>query len=675
MWVGGVAAGCAVSCLSPVELIKIQCQRVQGKHMVSPFQMTKKIFTRSGVPGLFRGFFTQLSRDSVGYSCFYLPYTIFGIYLLDKGFEDPTRICIAGAFAGLLSWGVTNPMDVVKTRYQCDLDAKSGRSVLQSLLKTEGLVGFSRGIVANSLRGIPQCGALFLVTAEVKKPNAGCCSKQTVTKTILTGCTGSAKSGEIMAIMGSSGAGKSTFMNALTHRNVETLSIKGSINIAGAPIKDQISKISAYIQQDDHFVGALTVREHLNFHADLRLSKESAEMRKETVDRILRIIRRIPADHFIREISKFKDLETGTSDKDANEVRIGQICDKYKESKYAMAMENQLITDGSDNYVKQMIKASKEFRPNPFYAFWKVLIRGMIAQYRDKTLVVIKIMQNLVVALVIGLIYLRPARPGVSTSNPTIQPYDSKDVFNSNGALFAYVCSFSFNYMFLVVFTFPRMAIILRREYYSGLYQLWTAIMADMLALVPFTILMPLAYTAITYYMVGLNPAAGSFFLQWLTLFQIAFCATGYGYLISALSPSVEAANAIASPMMLPMLIFGGFFLQSDTVPKYFIWIKYLSWFYYGSENLYSGQWENLGYCNTEFVNTNDANNVVRSSNEKCEEFYPPGTKYLSGETILNRFGYNPDNIERNIGIMFALAIGFRLIGYLILSLKYRSKA
>lgn len=341
----------------------------------------------------------------------------------------------------------------------------------------------------------------FIVTAEVKKPNAGCCSKQTVTKTILTGCTGSAKSGEIMAIMGSSGAGKSTFMNALTHRNVETLSIKGSINIAGAPIKDQISKISAYIQQDDHFVGALTVREHLNFHADLRLSKESAKTRKETVDRILRIIgldeiqntligipglnktisggemKRLsiaaeiltdppiifadeptsgldshlaltvvktlkalsatgttvlctihqpsseiynefdslllltmgrtafcgprtsaasffseigapvpvnfnPADHYIREISKFKDLETGTSDKDANEVRIGQICDKYKESNYAMAMENQLIADGSDNYVKQMIKASKEFRPNPFYAFWKVLIRGMIAQVR-----------------------------------------------------------------------------------------------------------------------------------------------------------------------------------------------------------------------------------------------------------------------------------------------------
>jgi hypothetical protein len=129
--------------------------------------------------------------------------------------------------------------------------------------------------------------------------------------------------------------------------------------------------------------------------------------------------------------------------------------------------------------------------------------------------------------------------------------------------------------------------------------------------------------------------------------------------------------------MMLPMLIFGGFFLQADTVPKYFIWIKYLSWFYYGSENLYSAQWENLGYCNTEFADQNAQNNAVSISpeNAKCEEFYPPGTQYFSGDSVLKRFGYEPDNIERNIGIMFALGIGFRLIGYLILSFKYRSKA
>lgn len=51
--------------------------------------------------------------------------------------------------------------NVIIDRYQCDLNAKSGRAVFTDLWKTEGLAGFSRGIVANSLRGIPQCGALF----------------------------------------------------------------------------------------------------------------------------------------------------------------------------------------------------------------------------------------------------------------------------------------------------------------------------------------------------------------------------------------------------------------------------------------------------------------------------------------------------------------------------------
>ena len=47
----------------------------------------------------------------------------------------------------------------------------------------------------------------------------------------------------------------------------------------------------------------------------------------------------------------------------------------------------------------------------------------------------------------------------------------------------------------------------------------------------------------------------------------------------------------------VPLLLFGGFFLQSESVPTYFIWLKYISWFYYGAENLYVTQWEEAGAC------------------------------------------------------------------------------
>ena len=70
--------------------------------------------------------------------------------------------------------------------------------------------------------------------------------------------------------------------------------------------------------------------------------------------------------------------------------------------------------------------------------------------------------------------------------------------------------------------------------------------------------------------------------------------------MISAAAPSVEAANAMAPPLMVPLLLFGGFFLKSDSVPAYFLWLKFLSWFYYGAENLYVTQWRDGGACYTD---------------------------------------------------------------------------
>ena len=40
----------------------------------------------------------------------------------------------------------------------------------------------------------------------------------------------------------------------------------------------------------------------------------------------------------------------------------------------------------------------------------------------------------------------------------------------------------------------------------------------------------------------------------YFTCILIALSATGYGYMISALAPTVEAANALAPPLMVPLL-------------------------------------------------------------------------------------------------------------------------
>jgi hypothetical protein len=53
-------------------------------------------------------------------------------------------------------------------------------------------------------------------------------------------------------------------------------------------------------------------------------------------------------------------------------------------------------------------------------------------------------------------------------------------------------------------------------------------------------------------------------------------------------------ALSVGPPVIIPFLIFGGFFLNAASVPSYFLWLSYLSWFRYGNEALLINQWASV---------------------------------------------------------------------------------
>lgn len=86
---------------------------------------------------------------------------------------------------------------------------------------------------------------------------------------------GVAYPGELLAIMGSSGAGKTTLLNTLTFRSASSLEISGTRAVNGYPVSSNtMTCLSAYVQQEDLFIGNLTVREHLIFQALVRMDRE-----------------------------------------------------------------------------------------------------------------------------------------------------------------------------------------------------------------------------------------------------------------------------------------------------------------------------------------------------------------------------------------------------------------
>lgn len=88
---------------------------------------------------------------------------------------------------------------------------------------------------------------------------------------LLVNVTGAFKPGVLTALVGVSGAGKTTLMDVLAGRKTGGL-IEGSIHISGYPkVQETFARISGYCEQNDVHSPCLTVRESLLYSACLRL--------------------------------------------------------------------------------------------------------------------------------------------------------------------------------------------------------------------------------------------------------------------------------------------------------------------------------------------------------------------------------------------------------------------
>ncbi|KAL3083748.1 hypothetical protein niasHT_036741 [Heterodera trifolii] len=168
-------------------------------------------------------------------------------------------------------------------------------------------------------------------------------------KLILNKVYGAAFPGEVLALMGASGAGKTSLLNILTQRNLSTLRFSGRICLNGNNIdKHFLRKISAYVQQEDLFIGTMTVVEHLRFMAVLRMGRNYTEAERER--RVQNVMRELGLVHCANTIigwpHRLKGLSGGERKRlaFASEIMTGPpilFCDEP--------------TSGLDSYLAQQV--------------------------------------------------------------------------------------------------------------------------------------------------------------------------------------------------------------------------------------------------------------------------------------------------------------------------------
>ncbi|CAL4079531.1 unnamed protein product, partial [Meganyctiphanes norvegica] len=560
--------------------------------------------------------------------------------------------------------------------------------------------------------------------------------------------TGICRPGELLAIMGASGAGKTTLLNVLTHRNSARLRVTGDLYANGKPVDpDTLTSRSAYVQQDDLFIGTLTVREQLVFQAMLRMDrhipydrrmtrvdevivelglvksadtkigipgrikgisggemkrlafacevltnpslmfcdeptsgldsfmaqnvvavmKNMAERGKTIIstihqpssevyamfDRVLLMAEgRVaflgevdacyqffkkcgipcppnynPADFFISTLA----VQPGKEDNCRRAIHT--ICDEFAKSDDGKNLEKSVVENSREIERSYGFESTEDIAisKSPYKASWisqfrMLLWRSWLEVVREPMLIKVRFFQVVAISLLIGVIYLN-------------QQLTQEGVTNINGALFLFLTNMTFQNVFGVVNTFCAQLPIFLREHFNGMYRTDVYFISKMLAELPFYIMYPFVFVAIAYYLVGFTNDVNNFFICAGIVVLVANSSISFGYMISCVARNISVALAIATPFIIPFMLFGGFFLNSGSVPGYLKWFKYLSWFSYGNEALLINQWTGV-------------ESITCGVNET--------TCFPNGQAVLQFYHYDNSSITFNVVCLAALIVGYR---------------
>lgn len=256
--------------------------------------------------------------------------------------------------------------------------------------------------------------------------------------------------------------------------------------------------------------------------------------------------------------------------------------------------------------------------------------------FRTKQLFVARTIQALVAGLALGSIFINADRNGGPVALQTRLGF------------------FAFSLTFLLSSTTEGLPIflqerrILMRETSRGSYRVSSYVISNTLIFLPFLLLVAFLYTVPVYWLVGLRREVDGFFYFSLVVWMVVLMANSFVACFSALVPNFIMGNSLIAGFMGSFFLFSGYFIRKNNIPKYWIFMHYMSLFKYPFEafmiNEYGGD-RNRWRC-------------VEVDNGVC---------MLSGERFIEQQGLKESQKWSNLGVMLSFICGYRLLCFLIL--------
>ena len=231
-----------------------------------------------------------------------------------------------------------------------------------------------------------------------------------------------------------------------------------------------------------------------------------------------------------------------------------------------------------------LVAQRKTISFSTFFVDTFVLFQRAVREiYRDWATLLIKTATVLFFSVLLALIYRD-------------LPITQRSIQDRLGLLFFVVINQSFGPAVGVVSVFPDERVLIEQERgVSRIYSLASYFIARVAVELPLQVISSFLYSIIVYFAVGLQ-AGINFLFFWLLVMLSAFCSVALGFLISSVAPSAVIANSIIAPVLIVLILVGGFYINEGALPPGAGWLPYISYVGWGFKGLVINEFTGLEF-------------------------------------------------------------------------------
>ncbi|KAK7252270.1 hypothetical protein RIF29_36101 [Crotalaria pallida] len=264
--------------------------------------------------------------------------------------------------------------------------------------------------------------------------------------------------------------------------------------------------------------------------------------------------------------------------------------------------------------------------------FWKII-------YRTKQLFLARTMQALVGGFGLGSVYIKIRK-------------DEGGVAERLG-LFAFSLSFLLSSTVEALPIYLQERCVLMKESSRGAYRISSYMIANTFVFLPFLFVVSILFAVPVYWLVGLNPSLAAFTFFTFVVWLIVLMASSLVLFLSAVSPDFISGNSLICTVLGAFFLFSGYFIPKEIIPKYWLFMYYVSLYRYPLDALLTNEYWNVRH---ECFSQQHA-----TEGSQC---------LMTGFDVLKSRGLEHDNRWMNVGIMLGFFVFYRLLCWIILARK-----